>query len=61
VGSALVTTLLERLKSTDCVEVSVSTLMDNQPAIRFYRDHGFVDEALLLEQHLCRVETGVAD
>ena len=52
VGSRLVSALLERLQESDCEEVSVSTLPDNHQAIKFYKKHGFVDEAVFLERHL---------
>ena len=52
VGGMLLEALLARLKESDCVEVSVTTLPDNQGAIRFYRTHGLMDEALYLEKHL---------
>jgi ribosomal protein S18 acetylase RimI-like enzyme len=52
VGSALMENLIERMISQDCVEISVSTMPNNQGAIRFYKKHGLVDEAVLLERHL---------
>jgi len=52
VGGVLLEALLARLKESGCVEVSVTTLPDNQGAIRFYRTHGLMDEALYLEKHL---------
>ena len=52
VGGALLEELLSRLISKGCVEVSVTTLPENQGAIRFYRAHGLVDEAVYLEKHL---------
>ena len=52
VGSTLLEALLARLKTSGCVEVSVTTLPDNQGAVRFYRAHGLVDEAVYLEKHL---------
>jgi ribosomal protein S18 acetylase RimI-like enzyme len=52
VGSALVSELLRRLPSQGCAEVSVTTTPDNAGAIRFYRSHGLVDEAVFLEKHL---------
>ena len=52
IGGALLDELLARLKVSGCVEVSVTTLPDNLSAIRFYRLHGLVDEALYLEKHL---------
>jgi ribosomal protein S18 acetylase RimI-like enzyme len=52
VGGALLDALIARMKETGCVEVSVTTLPDNPGAIRFYRAHGLVDEAIYLEKHL---------
>jgi ribosomal protein S18 acetylase RimI-like enzyme len=52
VGSALMSELLRRLPSQGCAEVSVTTMPDNEGAIRFYRSHGLVDEAMFLEKHL---------
>ena len=52
VGSALMSELLRRLPSQGCAEVSVTTMPDNEGAIRFYRSHGLVDEAVFLEKHL---------
>ncbi len=51
VGSALLSHVLQRLASAGCVEVSVATLSDNEPAKRLYRSHGLMDEALLLQKH----------
>lgn len=51
-GSALLEHLLARLERTGCAEVSVTTLPENEGAQRFYRAHGLVDEAVLLEKHL---------
>ena len=52
VGSVLLSELLSRLPSQGCAEVSVTTMPDNDGAIRFYRSHGLVDEAVFLEKHL---------
>jgi ribosomal-protein-alanine N-acetyltransferase len=52
VGGALLQAVLARARVARCVEVSVSTMLDNARAIALYRRHGFTDEALLLEQHL---------
>lgn len=49
VGSALIEELFIRVK--DCVEIGLEVMPDNTQAIRFYRRHGFMDEALLLERH----------
>jgi ribosomal protein S18 acetylase RimI-like enzyme len=51
IGGLLVSALLERLEGTDCEEVSVSTMADNLGAIKFYKNHGFIDEAVFLERH----------
>jgi len=52
VGGALLRHLLAHLAATACTEVAVSTMPDNEGAQRFYRAHGLVDEAVLLEKHL---------
>jgi ribosomal protein S18 acetylase RimI-like enzyme len=54
IGSALLRHLLAHLEATGCVEVSVTTLVDNEGAQRLYRAHGLVDEALFLEKHMDR-------
>ena len=51
VGSALMVDLFGRLARVGCVVVSVGAMPDNVRAIRFYRAHGLVDEAVLLEKH----------
>lgn len=51
VGSALMRHLLSLLEVRGCAEVSVSTMPDNAGALRFYRSHGLVDEAVFLEKH----------
>jgi ribosomal protein S18 acetylase RimI-like enzyme len=51
VGSLLLTELLSRLATMDCPEVSVSTMPENTEAIKFYRKHGLIDQAILLERH----------
>jgi len=52
VGHALMDAFLQTMVARGCVEVSVSTMPDNERAQAFYRAHGFVDEALFLERHL---------
>jgi len=49
VGSALLQALFSRMQ--ECAEVGLGVMPENERAIRFYRKHGFVDEALLLEKH----------
>jgi|WetSurMetagenome_2_1015567.scaffolds.fasta_scaffold15539_4 ribosomal protein S18 acetylase RimI-like enzyme len=51
VGSALVSDLLSRLTSLACAEVSVAVMPNNHRAIKFYRTHGLIEEALYLEKH----------
>lgn len=52
IGSALVHEMIALAQVLGCKEVSVSTMPDNAGAISFYRKHGLVDEAVLLEKHL---------
>lgn len=51
IGSALMSELLSRVQAIGCAEVSVTTMVDNEAAQRFYRSFGMVDEALFLEKH----------
>jgi ribosomal protein S18 acetylase RimI-like enzyme len=51
IGSALLTETLNRAKAHGCAEISVSTMPDNQAAIRLYRVHGLTEEVVLLEKH----------
>jgi ribosomal protein S18 acetylase RimI-like enzyme len=51
IGHALIAEVITRLQALECAEISVSTLMENRDAQRFYRSHGLVDEAILLERH----------
>jgi ribosomal protein S18 acetylase RimI-like enzyme len=52
IGGALLDGVIERAIQRCCAEVSVSTMPENQRAQEFYRQHGLVDEAVLLERHL---------
>jgi ribosomal protein S18 acetylase RimI-like enzyme len=52
VGSALLSELLRRAAALGCVEVSVTTMPDNEAGQRLYRKHGLVDEAVFFEKHL---------
>jgi ribosomal protein S18 acetylase RimI-like enzyme len=52
IGSALIDEVLRRAASAGCVEVSVTTMPDNEAAQALYRSHGLVDEAVFLEMHL---------
>lgn len=51
IGGALLEKAVAFFAVIGCVEVSVSTMPDNEDAIRFYRSHGLCDEAVLLEKH----------
>jgi ribosomal protein S18 acetylase RimI-like enzyme len=51
IGGQLLEALFQRLASLNCVEVSVTTMPDNQKALAFYKSHGMVDEAIFLEKH----------
>ncbi len=51
IGGALLETLLQRAAQAGWAEVSVGVMPDNAGAQRFYRRHGFTDEAALLERH----------
>jgi hypothetical protein len=59
VGGALLNELIYRLGSLGCVEMSVSTMPDNAEAIQFYKAHGLIDEAILLEKHLSGEGDGI--
>jgi ribosomal protein S18 acetylase RimI-like enzyme len=52
VGSALIQEVIRRATSAGCIEVSVTTMPDNEAAQALYRSHGLVDEAVFLEMHL---------
>jgi GNAT superfamily N-acetyltransferase len=54
IGSALLGQLLQEQEQTGCAEVGVSCMPGNERAIRLYRRHGLVDEAMLLERHFNR-------
>lgn len=51
IGSALLQEMIALADALGCVEIAVSTLPGNEVAQRFYRRHGLVDEAVLLEKH----------
>jgi len=51
IGDALISEFLRRAQEMGCAEASVTTMPDNEGAIRFYKAHGLVDEALYLEKH----------
>jgi ribosomal protein S18 acetylase RimI-like enzyme len=52
IGGALIEEVIRRAASAGCIEVSVSTMPDNEAAQALYRSHGLVEEALFLEMHL---------
>ncbi len=51
IGGMLVSAIMKMAEERGCAEISVSTMPDNQGAIRFYHRHGFGDEAVYLERH----------
>lgn len=51
IGSLLMEQLLACAESNRCAEVAVGVMPDNVRAQEFYRRHGLVDEAMLLERH----------
>ncbi len=52
IGRALLEEALARIRQQDVAEVSISTGFENERAVHLYRSLGFVEETLLLEQHL---------
>jgi ribosomal protein S18 acetylase RimI-like enzyme len=50
-GSLLLQEVFRRAERDHWMEVSVSTMPNNLPAIAFYKKHGMTDEAVLLERH----------
>jgi ribosomal protein S18 acetylase RimI-like enzyme len=52
----LVGTLVQG-QASGWAEISVGVMRDNLRAQEFYRRHGLLDEALLLEKHLGRMSS----
>jgi ribosomal protein S18 acetylase RimI-like enzyme len=52
IGGALLQALLEQGQADGWAELSVGVMADNVRAQAFYKRHGLLDEALLLERHL---------
>jgi ribosomal protein S18 acetylase RimI-like enzyme len=52
VGALLLEEVVRRSQHHACAEISLSVMNSNRNALRFYRRHGFEDQALLLERHL---------
>jgi GNAT superfamily N-acetyltransferase len=50
-GGLLLEEVFHRAERSHWMEVSVSTMPDNSPAIALYKKHGMTDEAVLLERH----------
>ncbi|HEX5807672.1 MAG TPA: GNAT family N-acetyltransferase [Anaerolineales bacterium] len=51
IGGALLDELMKRAEAFACKEVCLAVMPDNDEAIRFYKRHGLVEEALFLERH----------
>jgi len=52
VGTLLLNEVIRLARQRGCAEVSLSVMKSNLAALRFYRRHGFENQALLLELHL---------
>ena len=52
IGRALLEEAVARIKQLDVAEISISTGFENERAKHLYRSLGFVEETLMLEQHL---------
>ena len=52
-GARLMDALFERAHAVQCKEVCLAVMPGNEGAIRFYKRHGLVEEALFLEKHFC--------
>jgi ribosomal protein S18 acetylase RimI-like enzyme len=52
IGRALLEEAVVQIKLHDVAEISISTGFENERAKHLYRSLGFVEETLLLEQHL---------
>ena len=50
-GGLLLEEVFRRAQRDHWMEVSVSTMADNNVALALYRKHGMTDEAILLERH----------
>ncbi|HAL62069.1 MAG TPA: hypothetical protein DCP08_06655 [Chloroflexi bacterium] len=51
-GRALLEEALKRAQGAGCVEIEVSTGLDNEPAQDLYRSQGFQEHGLLLERDI---------
>lgn len=51
IAGRLIEKLMDEVKSKQCAEISVSTELNNEAAIAFYKKHGLKDEFLFLEKH----------
>jgi ribosomal protein S18 acetylase RimI-like enzyme len=51
IGGMLVDELMKRAQRLACKEICLAVMPDNDEAIRFYKRHGLVEEALFLEKH----------
>jgi ribosomal protein S18 acetylase RimI-like enzyme len=51
IGGSLLRALLEQLPGLQCKEICLAVMPENNEAIRFYKRHGLIEEALFLERH----------
>ena len=54
IGGRLMQALLKRAEEMDCKELCLAVMPENEQAIRFYKRHGLVEQALFLERHFVK-------
>jgi ribosomal protein S18 acetylase RimI-like enzyme len=54
IGAALMDVLLHKVEGLGGKELCLAVMPENEAAIRFYKRHGLVEEALFLERHFTR-------
>ncbi len=52
VGTVLMNDLFRRLERGGCKEIAVFATQDNKAALRFYRQHGLMDCAIIMKRQL---------
>ncbi len=54
VAGELLDTVIARGEVAGCAEISLSVMTDNTEAVRLYKKHGLVEQALFLEKHYAK-------
>ncbi len=54
VGEKLISKIKEIAKNNNLNEIEVSTSFNNDKAIKFYKNNGFMDESILLGEELIK-------